>query len=98
MSNTRTQALLDKREIRGGNERGLQPGSLDTTRRVWYQGINWLEAVCGHARVKSYRIARPILGVVPINLDLAYHFVGHYGRDYHAHVSVLKVWKKQARC
>lgn len=90
--------MSSEREIRGGNECGLQSGPLYTTRRVWYQGINWLEAVRGFAHVKSYRIARSILGVVPINLDLSYHFNGHYGRDNQADVRVLKVCKERKRC
>lgn len=87
----RTQALLDEREVRGGNKRGLQSGPLDTARRVWYQGINWLEVVRGFAHVQSYRVARLIPGVIPVDLDLAYRLLGHYGRDNQADVRALEI-------
>lgn len=91
ISRVHTYTLLNEREIRGGNELGLQSGPLDATRRVWYQGINWLEAARGLARVKSDHIARSIPGVIPINLDLPYHSSRHYGRDNQTDVRALEI-------
>lgn len=87
----RTEALLHEREVRGGNKRGLQSGPPEPARRVRHQGINWFKVDRGFARVQSYRVARLIPGVIPVNLDLAYHPLGHYGRDNQADVCALEI-------
>lgn len=95
---THTQALLNERKVDGGNECSLQSGLLNTARRVRYHRVNWFQVVRRFTRVKSDHVARPIFRVIPINLDLAYHSGGHYGRDNQAHVCTLEIWEKgQAR-